>query len=64
MSYEKVDYYFIVLLRELFFELATEIFGTTVQPLYNTPYYNSDLDITWSCCGSQIFLSWQFTKEL
>ena len=27
----------------------------TVQSLYNTPHYNTDLDITWSCCGSQIF---------
>ena len=22
------------------------------------------LDITWSCCDSQIFLPWNFTKEL
>ena len=33
------------------------------QFLYNTPQ-NTDLDITWSCCGSQIFLPLNFTKEL
>ena len=27
-------------------------------------YYNMDLEITWSCCGFQIFLPWYFTKEL
>ena len=36
----------------------------TVQSLYNTPHYNTDLDITWSCYDSQIFLPWNFTKEL
>ena len=24
-------------------------------PVYNTPHYNSDLDITWSCCGFHFF---------
>ena len=32
-------------MRELLFEPATEIFGTTMQPLYNTPHYKTDLDI-------------------
>ena len=41
-------------MSELFFELATEIFGTTVQPVYNITHYNTDLDITLSCCVSQI----------
>ena len=27
----------------------------TVKSLYNTPCYNIDFDITWRCCGSQIF---------
>ena len=35
----------------------------TVQSLYNTPHFNMDLDITQSCCGSHIFLPWNFTKE-
>ena len=35
---------------------------STVQSLYNTRYYNSDLDIIWSC-GTQFFLPWNFTKE-
>ena len=32
----------------------------TVQSLYNRPGYNTDLDITGSCCGAQIFLSMEF----
>ena len=28
----------------------------TAHSLYNTPCYYTDLDITWSCCGSPIFL--------
>ena len=28
--------------------------------LYNTPHYN----MYWSYCGSQMFLPWNFTKEL
>ena len=32
----------------------------TVQSLYNTPHYNTDLDITWSCCGSQIIFTMEF----
>ena len=31
------------------------VITNTVQLLYNTPHYSMDLDITWSCCGSQIF---------
>ena len=27
------------------------IFWYTLQSLYKTPCYNTDLDITWSCCG-------------
>ena len=27
-----------------------------VKDLYNTPHYNTNSDITWSCCGSLIFL--------
>ena len=29
----------------------------TVQSLYSTPLYNTYLDITLSCCGSQMFLA-------
>ena len=29
--------------------------STTVQSLYNTPPYNTDMDITQLCCGSQFF---------
>ena len=37
----------------------------TVQSLYNTPCYITDLDISQSCCSSQnLFLPWNFTKEL
>ena len=39
-------------------------FSRIVQPPYNTPCYNMDLDITQSCCGSQIFLTWNITNEL
>ena len=28
----------------------------TAHSLYNTPYYYTDLDITWSGCGSPFFL--------
>ena len=31
---------------------------------YNTPYYNMDLDIKWSCCGSQIFFIMEFCKGI
>ena len=34
---------------------ALEENNNTMQSLYNTPNYNMDLDITLSCCGSQIF---------
>ena len=27
----------------------------TMQSFYNTPHYNTNLDITWSCSGYQIF---------
>ena len=33
------------------------------SPFYNTPHNNTDLDITWSCCGSHIFLPWNFYKR-
>ena len=36
----------------------------TVQSLYNTSYYNIDLDITRSGCGSQIFLTMEFYKGI
>ena len=36
----------------------------TVKSLYKTPHYNTYLDITWSCCGSQNFLLLKFTKKL
>ena len=36
----------------------------TVQFLYNTLHYSMNLDKTQSCCGSQSFLPWNFTKEL
>ena len=36
----------------------------TMQSLYNIVCHNMDLDIMQSCCGSQIFLPWNFTKEL
>ena len=32
--------------------------------LYNTPHYNTDLDITQSCCGSQISLTMEFYKGI
>ena len=34
-----------------------------VQSLYITPSYNMDLDITLMCCGSQLFLPWNFTRN-
>ena len=42
-------------------QLLVQIY--TVQSLYNTPRYNTGLDIAQSCCGSN-FLPWNFTKEL
>ena len=44
-------------------ELNTGI-KDTMQSLYSTPPNNTDLDITLSCCGSQKFLPWYFTKKL
>ena len=35
----------------------------TVQSLYNTPHYNTDLDIAESC-GSPIFLTMEFYKGI
>ena len=35
-----------------------------VQSLYNIPHYNTDMNITRSCCGFQIFSPWNFTNEL
>ena len=40
------------------------IFCYTVQSLYNTHPYNTDLETTRSSCGSQFFLPWNFTDEL
>ena len=37
---------------------------TTVLSLYNTPRYNTDSDITQSCCSSHVFFTWNFTTEL
>ena len=31
------------------------LISKTAQSFYNTPHYNTDSNITWSCCGSQIF---------
>ena len=37
------------------------IYDMTLSTEYNKPCYNMDLDITWWCYGSQIFLlSWNF----
>ena len=33
-------------------------------PLKTRFYCNLDLDITRSCCSSQFFLPWNFTKEI
>ena len=33
-------------------------FVSTVQSIYNTPCYNTDLDTTWV-----IYIPWHFTKE-
>ena len=35
--------------------LVTMVYDYTMQSLYNTPHYITDLDIKWSCCGSQFF---------
>ena len=34
-----------------------------LHSFYNTPCYNTALDITWSCCGSQIFSSWNLQRN-
>ena len=39
-------------------------YGITVQSLYNMTVYYTGLDITQPFCGSQIFLPWNFAKEL
>ena len=31
-------------------------FDNTGLPHYNTPHYNADFNITWSCLGSQMFI--------
>ena len=36
----------------------------TVKPFYNTFRYNTDLDITRLCCGSQIFFTMDFYKGI
>ena len=35
----------------------------TVKSLYNISSYNTDLDITWSCCGSQMFYNRIFQRN-
>ena len=35
-----------------------------VQSLYNTPLYQTNLDITRSCCGSRYFLTMEYYKEI
>ena len=42
--------------RSGFMELFWKKKTITVQSQYSTPCYNTDLDITWSCCGSLMFL--------
>ena len=37
---------------------------STELSFYNSPHYNTDLDTTQSCCGSQKILLWNFTMEL
>ena len=34
--------------------------SSTAQSLYNTPQYNTDLDMTWLCCDSEIYLTMEF----
>ena len=34
------------------------------ESLYKTPPCNMDLDITWSCCGTQISLNMEFYKRI
>ena len=34
----------------------------TMQSLYSTPLYNTDMNIPGSCCSSQIFLPLNFKK--
>ena len=36
----------------------------TGQSLYSTPRYNTDLNITRSCCGTQNFFTMEFYKEI
>ena len=53
--------------RDLATKLAAQtllVITCTVQSLLSTPQYNTDLDISQSCCGFQNFLPWNFTKEL
>ena len=45
------------------FRLKSLLIICTVQSLYNTPHYKTDLDKTRSCCGSKMFLPWKFTKK-
>ena len=37
--------------------IEEELVQGTVQDLYNTPHYNTDLDAILSCCGSKFFFS-------
>ena len=35
-----------------------------VWSLYNTPLYNTDLDIIPSCCGSKVFFNMEYDKGI
>ena len=41
--------------RKALLQKGTKFFHAEVQPLYKTPHYNTDLDITWLYYGSQFF---------
>ena len=44
--------------------LKSACINSTVQSLYNTPYYNTESNITPSCCGAKMILPLNYTKEL
>ena len=36
-------------------KIKSHLFKTYKDLPYHTPYFKTDLNVTWPCCGSQIF---------
>ena len=60
------DYFCILinLINELGSEEKSTDTPSSVQSLYNIHDHNTNWDSTRPCCGSHIYLPWNFTNEL